>query len=166
MSIMRCTTEQATDIRKILKQRHGWTSRQVSVRARYFSMGSAIDCEIRDPAVALSAVQAVAGRAESIARCAGTGEILGGGNTYVHVRYSAAVEAVMSQRYAGAVAAALAKIEPGSHALEPVGATGFHVGRPNEWRASLWDDGGHVREGGVDELAYVIARNILERTRA
>jgi hypothetical protein len=81
-------TEYAAQIRSTLKKAHGWSSRQVSVRSEYFSMGSSIDVIVKDPAIPLPVVKAVAEQAESIRRCEVTGEILSGGNRYVSVRYS------------------------------------------------------------------------------
>lgn len=77
--------EAAAEIRSTLKSRHGWTSRQVSVRASSFSMGSAIDIKIKAPGVSLAAVKAIAEGQESIRRCEITGDILSGGNRYVSV---------------------------------------------------------------------------------
>ena len=77
------TTEAARTLRTAIKAA-GIPARAVSVRARSFSMGSAIDVEIRGLDVSFSAVEALANAAENIRRDA-SGEILGGGNRYVSV---------------------------------------------------------------------------------
>lgn len=77
--------EAARLIRTALKSRHGWTSRQVSVRSDSFSMGSSIDIKIKAPGISIAAVQEIAREQESISRCEITGEILSSGNRYVSV---------------------------------------------------------------------------------
>ncbi len=84
-------TETAKTIRTTLKREHGWTSRQVSVRVRDLGVSSAIDVTIKDAAVDPAAVRAVALAEHRVARCARTGEILGGGNCYVDVAWAAGV---------------------------------------------------------------------------
>lgn len=86
--------EAAAEIRANLKKFYGITSRQVSVRARSFSMGSAIDIVINDPAVDIREVRNAADGKEKIDRDA-YGEILSGGNRYLSVSYGRkAVEAL------------------------------------------------------------------------
>ncbi|MDE2098352.1 MAG: hypothetical protein KGL39_13950 [Patescibacteria group bacterium] len=80
------TTESARIIRTELKKL-GITSRQVSVRTDYYSMGSAIRITVKDPAVSLHQVTEIAQPHEDIDRDSVTGEILSGGNTYVTVEY-------------------------------------------------------------------------------
>ena len=66
----------------------GWTSRQVSVRSSEYSMGSEVRVVIKDPYVPIDLVRGIATKqAESIRRDA-HGDILGGGNRFVYVRYS------------------------------------------------------------------------------
>jgi hypothetical protein len=76
------TTERAALIRAELKAKHKWSSRDVSVKADHFSMGSAIRISIKNPDVSLAAVKAIAEAHESISRDESTGEILSGGNRY------------------------------------------------------------------------------------
>jgi hypothetical protein len=77
--------ESARLIRSELKARHGWTSRQVSVKSDSYSMGSSIDIKIKVPGISIAAVEEVANGQERIHRCEHTGEILSGGNRYVSV---------------------------------------------------------------------------------
>ena len=60
MSASLTTTEHAAVIRNTLKRDHGWTSRQVSIRAEYFSLGSSITVIVKDPAIPLPVVKAIA----------------------------------------------------------------------------------------------------------
>ena len=120
------TTEYAAKIRKELKEKHGWNSRQVSVRADYYSMGSSIHVEIKDASIPLGVVKEIAEQAERISRCEVTGEILGGGHRFVEVRYSREAEE--------AIAADLAKNDH-----DELGATfenvdeGWCVHDPKRW---------------------------------
>ena len=155
---MRTTTQQAALIRHTLKQEYGWTSHQVSIKTDYFSMGSAIRIEIKDSAVPLPTVKAVAEQAERIRRDS-FGEILSGGNTYVTVSYSSEVLDIFGRRYADAVQRAVNQLEPGSSGLEPVEGTGFLVGKPDAYRLTLWDreSAGMIQEANtVDTLAKTI----------
>jgi hypothetical protein len=79
--------EAAAEIRAALKAK-GWNSRVVSVRSESYSMGSSINIEIKSLAVSKAEVEEVANKQESIRYCEYSGEILSGGNRYVHVRYS------------------------------------------------------------------------------
>lgn len=81
------TKEKAKAIRQELKAL-GWNARKVSVRTDYYSMGSSIYITIRDGSVPKSKVQAIADQHERIYRDDATGEILSGGNLYIHVDYS------------------------------------------------------------------------------
>jgi len=161
------TTEYAAEIRKALKAK-GWSTRDVSVRAKYFSMGSSIDVTIKNSSVPLPVVKEIAERAESISRCQITGEILSGGNRYVSVSYSHEAQETIANEYIPAVKAAVDAVAPGSNSLEPVGTTGFLVGRPNEWRITLWEDrkdhGGCIGENNsVEGIAYTIGSRIVAR---
>jgi len=77
----------AAEIRATLRKR-GITQRQVSIRARSFSMGSAIDIDIHDYKVDIREVKNVAAPAEKVAIDRSTGEVLSGGNRFLHVGYS------------------------------------------------------------------------------
>jgi hypothetical protein len=86
MSASKSTAEHAQDLRAAFKSK-GWNARKVSVRVEYYSCGSSIHVTIRDLSIPLADVEAIASSAESISRCSTTGEILSGGNTFVHVKY-------------------------------------------------------------------------------
>lgn len=158
------TTEYAAEIRAILKHRHGWSSRQVSVRAEYYSMGSSIEVEIKDAAVPLSIVKALAEKAEHVRRCEVSGEILGGGNRYVSVRYSHAAQQIHGRRYADAVQRASDAVEPGSSSLQQIEGTTFLVGRPHTGRLTLWEDGYITDCYSVDSMAQYIGALMVARS--
>ena len=163
---MRNTTERAAEIRTTLKRDHGWTSRQVSVRAHYFSMGSSIDVVVNDPAIPLPPVKAVAEAHESIARCEITHEILSGGNTYVSVGYSREAQETIGRRYADRVQRAVNAVEPGSNTLQLVDGTDFLVGRPNPGLITLWDraSSGMLNQAfSVEDIAGTIGNLMVAR---
>jgi hypothetical protein len=160
---METTTDRAAEIRAELKRAHGWTSRQVSVRAEYFSLGSSIDVVVKDPTIPLPTVKAIAERAESIRHCEVTGEILGGGNRYVSVTYSHAALDAIATRYADAVQRAVDAVEMGSNMLQPVDGTPFLVGRPNEYRITLWEDSYRCESNTVKGIAEAIGSLMVAR---
>jgi len=100
------TKETAAEIRRELK-RAGWNSRAVSVRTDYFSGGSSIDVTVRREGVPYSDVRRIALGRERIHRCEATGEILSGGNRYIHVRTSDDLRATVRERVSGPVEDAL-----------------------------------------------------------
>lgn len=157
------TTEYAAEIRQILKRKHGWNSRQVSVRAEYYSMGSSIEVEIKDAAVPLPTVKALAEKAEHVRRCEVSGEILGGGNRYVSVRYSHDAQTIHGRRYADAVQRASDAVAPGSSSLQPIEGTPFMVGRPSSGRLTLWEDSYITDCYSVDGMAQYIGALMVAR---
>jgi len=157
--------EDTARIRAELKARHGWNSRDISVRAENYSMGSAISIQVRKPDIPLAPVQAIAEGAEHIRRCEVTGEILSGGNQYVTVRYSDEVREIHGRRYADGVQRAVDAVEIGSNELKCVEGTRFLVGCPDAWRITLWDDdtSGMIQQcGSVEECARAIGRLMVE----
>jgi len=162
-------TEYAAQIRSTLKKAHGWSSRQVSVRAEYFSMGSSLEVVVKDPAIPLPVVKAVAEQAESIRRCEYSGEILSGGNRYVSVRYSHQAQQTIGARYLEAVQAAIGRLSPEHPSLlELVGDTGFLVGR-RDWLLTLWgpDSAGCLgQHNGPQSIAETIGALIVAREAA
>ena len=77
------------------------------------------------------------------------GEILSGGNTFVHVDHSSDVRAELRSRYSDAVQAGMDLLSKDSpNTLQPVaGFVDVLVGRSNNgWAYSLWIDGRHCRE--------------------
>ena len=153
------TTERSAQIRAALKAQ-GWTSRDVSVRSQYYSMGSSIHVRINNADVPLAAVETIANAHERIDRD-GFGEILSGGNRFVHVAYSTAAHAALAARYADVVGAAATELDatPDTNRLIPIGATGFLIGRGyNGYGYSLWGHGAHIQAAeSVDYLAAILA---------
>lgn len=72
-------------IRESLKSL-GYNSRRVGVRENSGSLSYSITLSIKDEGVDEEAVKEIARKAKSIDRCDRSGEILAGGNTYVHVQ--------------------------------------------------------------------------------
>ena len=162
MSASLTTTEHAAVIRDTLKRDHGWTSRQVSVRAEYFSLGSSITVIVKDPAIPLPVIKAIAEQAERIRRD-GFGEILGGGNRYVSVSYNRETLAIMGRRYADAVQRAVQTVAIGSPSLATIEGTPFFVGRPDDYRFTLWEDSYLNQSNTVDGLAEIIGALMIAR---
>ncbi len=88
MSDYTTPAEAAKTVRQALKDELGLTSRDVSVRSERYSLGSSVHVTIKTKGVRLSEVERIANRVQKIRRCEFTGDILGGGNRYVHVRYA------------------------------------------------------------------------------
>jgi hypothetical protein len=136
------TTERAAIIRAELKAKHKWSSRDVSVKADHFSMGSAIRISIKNPAVSLAAVKEIAEAHESISRDPATGEILSGGNRYLDIGYSSEAREALAAQHLPAVEAAAAKLaEAEANHLIPVEGTGFLLGAGHHglrYGFSLW----------------------------
>ena len=158
----RNTTDRAAQIRQALKTRHGWTSRDVSVRADYYSMGSSIHVTIKNADVTLAAVKAVAEAHESISRCELTGEILSGGNRYVHVSYARAAADVLRARMIGVVEQAAAVLATaGENTLIDLEGTPYLLGRGRHgYGFAIWkrDSGGHQCETqDVNDAALYVA---------
>lgn len=140
------TTDHAAQIRAALKTK-GWTARDVSVRAEYYSLGSSIHIVIKNPAVPLHAVETIANDHERIDRD-GSGEILSGANRFVYVRYSDAANEALSTPLLPMLTAAAQQVQadPNPNSLHEIGATGYRLGRGyNGWGVSLWGDGGHMQ---------------------
>lgn len=157
---MSTTTDAAAAIRATLKAK-GISSRAVSVRTDYYSMGSAIRIEVKDPTVSLAMVEDLASQHEQIQRD-GWGEILGGGNRYVTARYSAAAAAAIRAAYRGVVAAAVATWATASeNSLIPVAGTPFFLGRSHHGDAlTLWSDHHLGSAHDVDSLAELIGTKL------
>lgn len=84
---MKSAAAAANRIRTELKALFGWTSRDVSVRADSYSMGSTIRVTIKTARVIAAEVERIANSEEDVRRDH-TGEILCGGNRFVDVSYS------------------------------------------------------------------------------
>lgn len=81
---IRSAKEIATIIRGELKAA-GHNSRKVSVRSEHFGISDGVNIQIKDPSVSLELVKSIAEPFESVRRCEITGDILGGGNTYISI---------------------------------------------------------------------------------
>jgi len=153
-------TERAAIIRAALKARK-WSSRDVSVKADYFSMGSAIRIRIKNAAVPLAAVKEIAAEHESISRDA-SGEILSGGNRYLDIGYSSEAREALAAQHLPAVEAALEKLAASENQsyLIPIEGSAFllGVGRHGlSYGYSLWTNGGHDAEVcDLKEAAIVV----------
>jgi copper chaperone CopZ len=84
---MHPTAQRSTEIRQNLKKLYGITSRQVSVKAHTYSLGSSIRITINDPAVDIREVRNVANKHERVDYDTQTGEILCGGNRHLFIDY-------------------------------------------------------------------------------
>jgi len=136
------TKEHAAAIRQAYKAK-GWTARDISVRIHLYSMGSSIYVVIKNPDVPFKVVEDIANGAESIRRCEYSGEILSGGNRYVHVNYSSEARATIHANYAGVLtdAARALGANPNDNSLHEIGDTGFLLGKgTNGYGFSLWKD--------------------------
>ena len=81
------TKETATQIRKDLKAKLGYTSRQVSVRVKHGGCSSAINIDVKSLDIPLKPIEELTQEHESYERDYATQEILAGGNTFVFVQY-------------------------------------------------------------------------------
>lgn len=132
------TTEAAAEIRAELK-RLGWSGRDVSVKASYFSMGSSIDIRIKNPDVPSRKVKAAAEAHQQISRCEMTGEILSGGNQYVSVQYSREAMEVIGARHLLAVNEAAGKLNGAEYGVSiPIAGTPFYLGRMGQFCWEIW----------------------------
>lgn len=155
------TTDHAAQIRQTLKTRHGWTSRDVSVRADYFSMGSALRIQIKNADVPLQAVKAIAEDHERIDRCEMTGDILAGCNRYVTISYTSAASDVLRARMIDVVTQAAATLATASeNSLIDIDGTPYLLGRGRHgYGFAIWKiDGGHQCEtNDVNDAALYVA---------
>ncbi len=135
------TTQKAATIRNELKT-FGINSRMVSVSVPHYG---SIRVVIRVATVALSLVEAVANKHESIDRDQ-FGEILSGGNTFVWVSYSDEARDALAAPYLPAVLAAEGQIRDNS-LITVKGAGEAKLGKGyNGYGISLWGRDGHLGE--------------------
>lgn len=160
--------EEAKRIRAAFKAL-GWNNRMVSVRARNFSMGSAIDVVVKSAKVNFAEAKMIAEDAESIRRCEVTGEILSGGNRYVHVRLSDEAKAELAAPWMERVEKALEKAQERDVHSEVEGSS-ISFAKVQEGQVQVWDGdrpGYRMFTGGpaaLGELAAEVGR--LEANRA
>lgn len=156
----------------------GWNQRKIGVRSESFSMGSSVTVEIRSPEVDEAEAKRIAESAERISRCEITGEILSGGNRFVHVGYSAACREILARRHQGELERAVRALDPADASRHeqlslPGGedvSVAFEGSRAGGW-FQLWIDG---RPGltfpstpqglasGAFELARILSRKAGE----
>ena len=110
---MKTTKEMAQDLRKLYKKK-GWNNRMVGVQVNYGSIDSSIVVIVKDVRVPYGEAMRIAKGAEHIDRCEMSGEILGGGNCFVHIRLMDTVEMELTNRYREAVQNAIAVLETAS----------------------------------------------------
>lgn len=152
---MKSTTERSAIIRSALKAL-GYTSRDVSVKSDYYSMGSSIRVSIKRAAVPLALVERIAHEHESIDRDQ-FGDILSGGNRFVFVSYSQDALTELAKPYIDAVQRAVDATPEDNSRLTTVEGTAFMVGR-RPFAMALWSEHGHLFEARcVEELARGIA---------
>ena len=159
------TRDHAAQLRAALKSK-GWNSRDVSIRADSYSLGSSIRVTIKNPAVPLHVVKALAGNHERIHRD-GYGEILGGGNRFVDVSYSSACVEILARRHIEALETAETALRTArDNALIPIGQTGYFLGHAyNGNGVSLWSDSSHVQSANtIEYLASALAIALQEAT--
>jgi hypothetical protein len=125
------TVDASAKIRADLKAA-GYGVRDVSVRNDSYSMGSSVDVKIKRAEVPLEVIEEIAYRQQQIRRDE-SGEILGGGNMFVHVDYAHGV----LDAYA---ALAAQQIE--------AGRTSFGTLHLSENADSLWLDIWQTGDGG------------------
>ncbi len=83
------TKEIAARIRRNLKKvDKTWNAKKISVRTRLYSMGSSIDVTIKDATVNFAAVRDIAESEQVVRTCEYSGDILGGGNLFIHVDFA------------------------------------------------------------------------------
>lgn len=158
---MASTTDEAKAIRAEYKRR-GWNSRMIGVRSHLYSMGSSIYVTIKHPSIPMAAAEHIAEGAENIRRD-GYGEILSGGNRYVHVEHSSECRAILASQHLEAVKATLTELPEESNVLLPVdGCNGAEIliGCDGPWRARLWVDGSASQSFNRDDPAtgaYAVA---------
>jgi len=78
--------ELSAEIRKKLKE-SGFTSKDYSIRVRDSGHSTAVDIEVKNPKVRLSELKQIVKQYECVDRDERSGEILQGGNTFVHCQY-------------------------------------------------------------------------------
>lgn len=154
------TTDRSAHIRAALKAK-GWSSRDVSVKSEYYSMGSSIRVVIKNPTVPSAVVESIANEHESIDRDQ-WGEILSGGNRFVFVNYSAEALAHAADPYRLAVQQAIDALPDNDRSLQTIDGTPYMVGRTDGGRFSLWSDAGHQAETwDVSTLAELLAVRMI-----
>jgi len=156
------STQAAAKIRANLKAA-GYNRTRVGVRADNYSMGSSVYVTVKDPTADFAAIEEIANQERSISRCEFSGEILSGGNTYIHVDYSREAEDAMGAPF----------VEPCRKAFEAcskdvhgdVEGTDCTVSTSGQGHVEVWFRGSYRGTGWTDgedftHLAKKVARVI------
>ena len=120
-------TENATPaaMLRVALRAAGYSARQVTVRDGGGNLCTALKVTVRTSDVSVSAIEKIAGAMRRVRHCEATGEILGGGNTFVDVAYAPEVYAVLAAAYAEDLASG--KTEIGAFSVTaPDGGEGFY----------------------------------------
>lgn len=159
------TTLRPADRLRSLLRTAGIGSRQVTVKSGGGSLDEALHVTVRDLSVSMPLVRSCARQVEHVRRDA-TGDLLGGGNTFVTVRWDAAIENL---------ARATFLVEARASHVDSDGCSttrGYHFARGTRLdtaELTAWRDGRQVsRAWGVDENAMRlvlvgVVRDLLER---
>lgn len=144
-------SEKAKALRADLKAA-GYKGREVTVKHEHFSLGSEIVVTVRNPEIQIAGVKAIANGYEKIDRCEFSGEILGGGNTYLSVRYSDEALSIREDRVLPAINIALERLagHPNDRTLES--AAGYEIGHYDRFY-HVWKDGQHIGQAYPDAHA-------------
>lgn len=151
------TTERAAMIRAQIKRELGATSRQVSVKTDLYSMGSSINVLIKDASVSMADVTRIAMAHERVDRCSMTGDILSGGNRYIHVDYCQAALRPLREEFE----AALRSVADGAEVTEVRGFVAYrtpNVTDSREWIAVSGDKRIHC--SGLEFCARQMAEHV------
>lgn len=145
----------AAEIRKLYKAK-GWTSRQISVRSAPCTYSSSIDITIKDPTIPMGPVKKIAAEFESIRRCEASGEILGGGNTFVSVEYSREAREQMAAKFVEKIKAAVPAEGEFSVLNKVEGTKGkYMVDRRHSMTLNLWVNDSCHRAVHDDEYGHI-----------
>lgn len=139
MSGYQTAAEAAAEVRAALKAR-GWGQRHVSVRAESYSLGSSLHVTVKSPEVDFEVARQIAEGKERVDRCERTGEILSGGNRFVHVKHSDECKAIIARRHLAALERAVVALEatPDGKSLGaqvPIEGTGVRLGWSQSYHA-------------------------------
>jgi hypothetical protein len=150
----------ADELREALAKA-GYTRRQVSVRHSHYSLGSSLYVTIRDASIDKARIKTIAQAFEEVRYDEYSGEILGGGNTYLNVFYTKEAADSRAAAYTEPVKAAILELDETDRSrLVKVGNTGYWIGFDSNDAAgfSLWKDNSFVRNcHQLENIAYVMA---------
>ena len=134
--------ETAKTIRTALKAA-GIGNRQVSVRAKSYSMGSSVNVEILDLSVNMALVKKIAMAHETCRRCEVTGDVLSGGNRFIFVTVDS-----------GAITAYVAAL-PASNPT--VNGFVIETGNVDEFFGYRWPEGDFPKAATATVRAYSLS---------